>query len=156
MSRADITPASYRRTLPNRLLGWLGPSDNIYLRGNQAAVESARETGNTQVWKQVHAACIGKKPKSVDLTSSFEQLNILISTYERRGRFDEIPSLLEAGLSLERAHIHRTLHLLRQVQARKVDGAPKAFRHSYQHSKVIRAAEKAHLWPEPVLLCAKA
>jgi hypothetical protein len=32
----------------------------IYLGENQAAVESARKAGNTQVWKQVHAACIEK------------------------------------------------------------------------------------------------
>jgi len=34
-----------------------------------------------------------------------EELSALIQTYERRGYFDEILSLLEAGLSLERAHV---------------------------------------------------
>ena len=37
-----------------------------------------------------------------------EELNGLIATYERRGYFDEILSLLEAGLSLERAHVRQT------------------------------------------------
>lgn len=32
----------------------------------------------------------------------------MISIYERRGYFDEILSLLEAGLSLERAHVRQT------------------------------------------------
>jgi clathrin heavy chain len=34
-----------------------------------------------------------------------EELPALIQTYERRGHFEEILSLLEAGLSLERAHV---------------------------------------------------
>jgi len=34
-----------------------------------------------------------------------EELPALIQTYERRGYFEEILSLLEAGLSLERAHV---------------------------------------------------
>ena len=38
---------------------------------------------------------------------SQEELNGLISIYERRGYFDEILSLLEAGLSLERAHVRQ-------------------------------------------------
>lgn len=34
-----------------------------------------------------------------------EELAVLIQMYERRGHFEEIISLLEAGLSLERAHM---------------------------------------------------
>jgi hypothetical protein len=34
-----------------------------------------------------------------------EELPGLLATYERRGHFDEVLSLLEAGLSLERAHV---------------------------------------------------
>lgn len=33
----------------------------IYLGENQAAVDAARKAGNTQVWRQVNAACIDKK-----------------------------------------------------------------------------------------------
>jgi hypothetical protein len=40
-----------------------------------------------------------------------EELNGLISIYERRGYFDEILSLLEAGLSLERAHVRKAQFL---------------------------------------------
>ena len=36
----------------------------------------------------------------------------MISIYERRGYFDEILSLLEAGLSLERAHVRQAQLLL--------------------------------------------
>jgi clathrin heavy chain len=43
-----------------------------------------------------------------------EELPALIQGYERRGNFDEIISLLEAGLSLERAHVRsfRIAHLI--------------------------------------------
>ena len=34
-----------------------------------------------------------------------EELPALLQIYERRGYFDEVLSLLEAGLSLERAHV---------------------------------------------------
>ena len=34
-----------------------------------------------------------------------EELGALIQMYERRGHFEEIINLLEAGLSLERAHM---------------------------------------------------
>ena len=34
-----------------------------------------------------------------------EELTALIQMYERRGHFEEIINLLEAGLSLERAHM---------------------------------------------------
>ena len=34
-----------------------------------------------------------------------EELPALIQQYEKRGHFEEIISLLEAGLSLERAHM---------------------------------------------------
>jgi clathrin heavy chain len=33
----------------------------IYLGENQSAVDAARKAGNTQVWKQVNAACVDKK-----------------------------------------------------------------------------------------------
>ncbi|KAF9780608.1 hypothetical protein BJ322DRAFT_1112601 [Thelephora terrestris] len=129
MSRADITPASYRRTLPNRLLGstWVVRTVGQYLPQGEPGGCGEREedrkhpgveAGTCRLhWEEVILTGMCSRlatnaagqdvcrPKSVDLTSSLEQLNILISTYEHRSRFDEILSLLEAGLSLERAHV---------------------------------------------------
>ena len=45
-----------------------------------------------------------------DLIHIQEELPALVSQYERRGHFDEVISLLEAGLSLERAHVSLTEH----------------------------------------------
>lgn len=69
-----------------------------------------------------------------------EELNALVQIYERRGFFDEVLTLLEAGLSLERAHVclqvyhtqcllttfladgylHRDFDSLQQIQAREM------------------------------------
>ena len=38
-----------------------------------------------------------------------EELPAVIRSYERRGYFEEILSLMEAGLSLERAHVCHSL-----------------------------------------------
>jgi clathrin heavy chain len=83
----------------------------------------------SRVWKQVNAACVDKKEFrlaqicGLNLIVSFfaldrviadhqvhaEELPALLSLYERNGYFDEIISLMEGGLGLERAHMVATL-----------------------------------------------
>ncbi|OCH91028.1 clathrin heavy chain [Obba rivulosa] len=124
----------------------------IYLGENQAAVESARKAGNTQVWKQVHAACMEKNEFRL------EELPALIQIYERRGHFDELIALLEAGLSLERAHmgIFTELAILYgKYKPEKLMEHLKLFVTRINIPKVIKATEKAHLWPELVFLYIK-
>jgi len=103
-------------------------------------------------------------------------LGALIQLYERRGHFEEIISLLEAGLSLERAHmgIFTELSILlskykpakRESQNQyaycmKLNPSPSVMEHlklfvaRINIPKVIRASEKAHLWPELVFLYIK-
>ncbi|KAG1887864.1 armadillo-type protein [Suillus subluteus] len=81
----------------------------IYLGENQAAVESAWKAGNTQAWKQVHAACIEKAEFRL---AQICVLNIVVHT----GYCDEVPSLLEAALSLERAHQVQTGKLMEHLK----------------------------------------
>ncbi|KAI0065620.1 clathrin heavy chain [Artomyces pyxidatus] len=136
----------------------------IYLGENQAAVESARKAGNTQVWKQVHAACLEKSEFrlaqicGLNIIVHAEELPALIQSYERKGHFDEILSLLEAGLSLERAHmgIFTELSILySKYRPEKMMEHLRLFVSRINIPKVIKAAEKAHLWPELVLLYVK-
>ncbi|EGN91992.1 hypothetical protein SERLA73DRAFT_99912 [Serpula lacrymans var. lacrymans S7.3] len=136
----------------------------IYLSENQAAVESARKAGNTQVWKQVHAACIEKSEFrlaqicGLNIVVHAEELPAILSSYERRGHFDEVLSLLEAGLSLERAHmgIFTELSILySKYRPGKLMEHLKLFVSRINIPKVIKAAEKAHLWPELVFLYIK-
>ncbi|KAG6890292.1 hypothetical protein C0995_009498 [Termitomyces sp. Mi166 len=136
----------------------------IYLGENQAAVESARKAGNTQVWKQVHAACIEKSEFrlaqicGLNIIVHAEELNALISMYERRGHFEEVVSLLEAGLSLERAHMGIFTELsilLSKYRPAKLMEHLKLFVSRINIPKVIKATERAHLWPELVFLYIK-
>lgn len=85
----------------------------------------------SRVWKQVNAACVDKKEfrlaqicglnlivseralykpyyigdTAADNQVHAEELPALLSLYERNGYFDEIISLMEGGLGLERAHM---------------------------------------------------
>jgi clathrin heavy chain len=136
----------------------------IYLGENQAAVESARKAGNTQVWKQVHAACMEKSEFrlaqicGLNIVVHAEELPALLKSYERRGHFGEVISLLEAALSLERAHmgIFTELSILySKYRPEKLMEHLKLFVSRINIPKVIKAAEKAHLWPELVFLYVK-
>jgi len=136
----------------------------IYLGENQAAVESARKAGNTQVWKQVHAACIEKKDFrlaqicGLNVIVHAEELQGVLTSYERRGYFDEVLTLMEAGLSLERAHmgVFTELSILySKYRPEKLMEHLKLFVSRINIPKVIKLTEKAHLWPELVFLYVK-
>ncbi|KAK7679481.1 hypothetical protein QCA50_017535 [Cerrena zonata] len=136
----------------------------IYLGENQAAVESARKAGNTQVWKQVHAACLEKQEFrlaqicGLNIVVHAEELPAIVQLYEHKGFFDEILALLEAALSLERAHmgIFTELAILySKYRPEKLMEHLKLFVSRINIPKVIKATERAHLWPELVFLYIK-
>lgn len=136
----------------------------IYLGENQAAVESARKAGNTQVWKQVHKACISKNEFrlaqicGLHIIVHAEELPALISMYENAGHFEEVINLLDAGLSLERAHMGiftELAILLSKYKPAKLMEHLKLFVARINIPKVIKATERAHLWPELVFLYIK-
>ena len=78
----------------------------VHLEDYQAAVECARKANSVKVWKQVNEACVEKKEFrlaqicGLNLIVHAEELQDLIRQYERNGYFDELISLLEAGLGL--------------------------------------------------------
>jgi clathrin heavy chain len=80
----------------------------VHLEDYQAAVECARKANSIKVWKQVNEACVEKKEFrlaqicGLNLIVHAEELTDLVKQYERNGYFDELISLLEAGLGLER------------------------------------------------------
>lgn len=136
----------------------------IYLNENQAAVESARKAGNTQVWKQVHAACLAKQEFrlaqicGLNIIVHAEELPGIVRNYEREGHFEEVISLLEAGLSLERAHkgVFTNLAVLySKYRPEKLMEHLKLFVSRINIPQVIKAAESAHLWSELVFLYVK-
>ncbi|KIM86720.1 hypothetical protein PILCRDRAFT_4614 [Piloderma croceum F 1598] len=116
----------------------------IYLGENQAA-ERARKAGNTYRCMP-HAQICG-----LNIIVHAEELPTVLTIYERRGHFDEVLSLLEAGLSLERAHMGDK-YRPGKCTAPFSNGTPQALHRPYQYSK---ATEHAHLWPELVFLYIK-
>jgi len=136
----------------------------IYLGENQAAVDAARKAGNTQVWKQVNAACIDKNEFrlaqicGLNLIVHAEELQSIVRLYENRGHFEELMNLLEAGLGLERAHmgLFTELSILyAKYRPERLMEHLKLFWARINIPKVIKAAEQAHLWSELVFLYVK-
>ncbi|KAI9780804.1 MAG: hypothetical protein M1835_004428 [Candelina submexicana] len=133
----------------------------VHLGDYQAAVECARKANSVKVWKQVNEACVAKKEFrlaqicGLNLIVHAEELQDLVKQYERNGYFDELISLLEAGLGLERAHMGMFTELgiaLSKYHAERVMEHLKLFWSRINIPKMIRACEDAHLWPELVFL----
>ena len=141
----------------------------VHLNDYQAAVECARKANSVKVWKQVNEACVAKKEFrlaqicGLNLIVHAEELSDLVKQYERNGYFDELISLLEAGLGLERAHmgmspyntslsarsytdytcrhVHRTWHCTQQVPSRARHGAPPYLLGRKSHYQSTRSFE---------------
>ncbi|PGH15681.1 hypothetical protein AJ79_02275 [Helicocarpus griseus UAMH5409] len=133
----------------------------VHLEEYQAAVECARKANNVKVWKQVNEACVAKKEFrlaqicGLNLIVHAEELQDLVHQYERNGYFDELISVLEAGLGLERAHMGMFTELgiaLSKYHPDKVMEHLKLFWTRINIPKMIRACEEANLWPELVFL----
>ena len=133
----------------------------VHLEEYQAAVECARKANSVKVWKQVDEACIAKKEFrlaqicGLNLIVHAEELTDLVRQYERNGYFDELISLLEQGLGLERAHMGMFTELgiaLSRYHPERVMEHLKLFWSRINIPKMIKACEDAALWPELIFL----
>ncbi|ORY82573.1 putative clathrin heavy chain [Protomyces lactucae-debilis] len=133
----------------------------VHLGEYQNAVDCARKANSIKVWKQVNQVCIDKKEFrlaqicGLNLIVHAEELPDLVKQYEYNGYFEELISLMEAGLGLERAHMGMFTELAilyTKYKPEKVMEHLKLFWGRIQMPKTIRACEQAHLWPELVFL----
>lgn len=138
----------------------------VHLEDYQAAVECARKANSVKVWRQVNSACVAKKEFrlaqicGLNLIVHAEELSELVKQYERNGYFDELISLLEAGLGLERAHMGLFTALadaLAKYHPERVMEHLRLFWSRINIPKAIQSVEQAHLWvcrslPDPVTL----
>ncbi|AMD22448.1 HGR109Cp [Eremothecium sinecaudum] len=135
----------------------------VHLKDYQAAVETARKASNVRVWGEVNNACIKNKEFrlaqicGLELIVHAEELDDLVVKYEKNGYVEELISMFEAGLALERAHMGMFTELA--ILYTKYDPSKtyehlKLFWSRINMPKVIRATEKAHLWPELIFLYA--
>lgn len=135
----------------------------VYLEDYQGAVDTARKASNIKVWKLVNKACIDKKEFrlaqicGLNLIVHAEELDELVEKYEINGYFEELISLFESGVGLERAHMGMFTELAIlyvKYDCTKVFEHLKLFWSRLNIPKVIRAVENAHLWSELVFLYA--
>ena len=133
----------------------------VHLEDYQAAVECARKANSTKVWKQVNEACVAKREFrlaqicGLNLIVHAEELQDLVKQYEWNGYFDELISLLEAGLGLERAHMGMFTELglaLSKYHPERVMEHLRLFWSRINIPKMIKGCEDAHLWPELIFL----
>lgn len=135
----------------------------VHLEDYQGAVECARKANSIKVWKQVNETCVAKKEFrlaqicGLNLIVHAEELADLVKQYETNGYFDELISLLEAGLGLERAHMGMFTELgiaLSKYHPDRVMEHLRLFWSRINIPKAIKACDDAHLWPELVFLYA--
>eukprot|EP00899_Mesostigma_viride_P014185 jgi/Mesvir1/22768/Mv14160-RA.1 len=83
----------------------------VKLHAFQAAVDAARKANSIRTWKEVCFACVEEKEYrlaqlcGLQIIVQAEELDEVSQFYQRKGCFDEVISLMEAGLGLERAHM---------------------------------------------------
>ncbi|MGH0159430.1 UNVERIFIED_CONTAM: hypothetical protein FKN15_037344 [Acipenser sinensis] len=128
----------------------------VHLGEYQAAVDGARKANSTRTWKEVCFACVdGNEFRlaqmcGLHIVVHADELEELINYYQDRGYFEELITMLEAALGLERAHMGMFTELAILYSKFK----PQKMREHLElfWSRVLRAAEQAHLWGELVFL----
>ncbi|KAI8442060.1 hypothetical protein MSG28_005699 [Choristoneura fumiferana] len=133
----------------------------VYLKEFQGAVDSARKANSTRTWKEVCFACVDAgefrlaQMCGLHIVVHADELEDLINYYQDLGHFDELISLLEAALGLERAHMGMFTELAilySKYKPAKMREHLELFWSRVNIPKVLRAAEMAHLWSELVFL----
>uniref|UniRef100_A0A452TKQ8 Clathrin heavy chain n=1 Tax=Ursus maritimus TaxID=29073 RepID=A0A452TKQ8_URSMA len=133
----------------------------VHLGEYQAAVDSSRKANSTRTWKEVCSACVdGQEFRLAQLCGLHivihaDELEELIRYYQDRGYFEDLISLLEAALGLERAHMGMFTELAilySKFKPQKMPEHLELFWSRVNIPKVLRAAEQAHLWAELVFL----
>uniref|UniRef100_A0A2K6FRV2 Clathrin heavy chain n=1 Tax=Propithecus coquereli TaxID=379532 RepID=A0A2K6FRV2_PROCO len=126
----------------------------VHLGEYQAAVDSSLKASSTCTWKEISCrmspCCEGGCGRhAVPLP------HMWLLALQDRGRFEELISLLEAALGLERAHMGMFTELAILYSRFKPQKTPEhleLFWSRVNIPKVLRAAEQAHLWAELVFL----
>eukprot|EP01135_Chromosphaera_perkinsii_P003336 Nk52_evm36s240 gene=Nk52_evmTU36s240 len=133
----------------------------VHLGEFQAAVDGARKANSTRTWKEVCYAAIDAHEFrlaqicGLHIIVHADELEELIASYTNRGYYDELISLLEAGLGLERAHMGMFTELAilyARFRPEKMMEHLNLFWSRVNIPKVLRSAESSHLWKELVFL----
>ncbi|KAI9318659.1 hypothetical protein BX666DRAFT_1930315 [Dichotomocladium elegans] len=136
----------------------------VHLKDYQGAVDCARKANSTRVWKEVNYVCIQEREFrlaqicGLHIIVHAEELEQVIKSYKNNGYFEQLVSLLEAGLNLERAHMGMFTELAvlySEYAPEKLMEHIRVYVSRINIPKVIRACTKAHLWRELAYLYVK-
>jgi len=124
------------------------------------AVNSANKANSVRTWKEVNLACVEAKEFSLARTAGLhiishaDELEELLRVYESRGYFDELISLLEAGINPE-AHVGLYTELAGVYSKYKEEKLMEFLKNHHSKiniPKVIHYAQLNAQWPELVFL----
>jgi len=133
----------------------------MHLGKHQEAVDAARKANSARTWKEVNASCVQHQEFrlaqicALHIIVNPDELEELIASYEQYGHFDEVISVMEAGLGLERAHmgIFTELGILySKYREAKLMEHIKLFWSRLNIRKMLKACEDNAQWEELTFL----
>ncbi|TKY47560.1 Clathrin heavy chain 1 [Spatholobus suberectus] len=129
----------------------------VKLKQFQGAVDAARKANSSKTWKEVCFACVDAEEFrlaqicGLNIIIQVDDLEEVSEYYQNRGCFNELISLMESGLGLERAHmgIFTELGVLyARYRPEKLMEHIKLFATRLNIPKLIRACDEQQHWKE--------
>ncbi|OIW04377.1 hypothetical protein TanjilG_32569 [Lupinus angustifolius] len=129
----------------------------VKLKQFQGAVDAARKANSAKTWKEVCFACVDNEEFrlaqicGLNVIIQVDDLEEVSEFYQNRGCFNELISLMESGLGLERAHmgIFTELGVLyARYRPEKLMEHIKLFSTRLNIPKLIRACDEQQHWKE--------
>ncbi|GAY40449.1 hypothetical protein CUMW_052030 [Citrus unshiu] len=129
----------------------------VKLKQFQGAVDAARKANSAKTWKEVCFACVDAEEFrlaqicGLNIIVQVDDLEEVSEYYQNRGYFNELISLMESGLGLERAHmgIFTELGVLyARYRYEKLMEHIKLFSTRLNIPKLIRACDEQQHWKE--------
>ncbi|KAL0744142.1 hypothetical protein Bca4012_085655 [Brassica carinata] len=129
----------------------------VKLQQFQGAVEAARKANSAKTWKEVCFACVDAEEFrlaqicGLNIIIQVDDLEEVSEFYQNKGHFNELISLMESGLGLERAHmgIFTELGVLyARYSYEKLMEHIKLFSTRLNIPKLVRACDEQQHWQE--------
>ncbi|CAM6046417.1 unnamed protein product [Sphagnum compactum] len=129
----------------------------VKLQQFQAAVDAARKANSARTWKEVCFACVDAEEFrlaqicGLNVIVQVDDLEEVSSYYQNKGRFDELITLMESGLGLERAHMGIFTELgtlYARYRPEKLMEHLKLFVTRINIPKLIRVCDEQQHWQE--------
>jgi clathrin heavy chain len=125
------------------------------------ALDAARKANSLRTWKEVCFECVNKKEfrlaqlAGLAIVVHADHLEEVIRHYENSGHWDELITLLEQGIGLERSHANLFTELgilYSKFRPNKLQEHVKLFHSKLNKTKVIRVCESNLQWDHATFL----